>query len=65
MFQKIGIFGKYNGIQSWETIDKLVQHLQAKSKTIYLDSASCKDFPHEQYDLEIIDRDQLADHIEV
>ncbi|NPA72150.1 MAG: NAD kinase, partial [Gammaproteobacteria bacterium] len=30
-----------------------------------LDSASCKDFPHEQYDLEIIDRDQLADHIEV
>lgn len=65
MFEKIGIFGKYNGIQSWETIDKLVQYLQAKSKTVYLDSASCHDFPNERYGVEIIDRDALVSKIDV
>ena len=65
MFKKIGIFGKYNGIQSWESIDTLIQHLQSKSKTVFLDSASCHDFPHERYGVEIIDREELAQHIDV
>jgi len=65
MFEKIGIFGKYNGIQSWESIDKLVKHLQSKSKTVYLDAASCHDFPHERYNVEIIDRDDLSEEIDV
>ncbi|WP_127470603.1 NAD(+) kinase [Thiomicrorhabdus aquaedulcis] len=65
MFQKIGIFGKYNGIQSWESIDKLVQHLLTKHKTVYLDSASCHDFPHERYGIKVIERDQLYGLIDV
>ncbi len=65
MFNKIGIFGKYNGMQSWESIDTLIQFLQSKSKTVFLDSASCHDFPHERYGVEIIDRDELAQHIDI
>jgi len=65
MFEKFGIFGKYNGIQCWDAIDKLVQHLQSKSKTVYLDSASCHDFPQNRYSIEIMDRDQMAEHIDV
>ena len=65
MFEKIGIFGKYNGIESWESIDKLVTYLQSKSKTVYLDSASCHDFPHERHGVEIIERDDLAEKIDV
>ena len=65
MFNRIGIFGKYNGIQCWETIDKLLQHLLTQGKTVFLDSASCADFPHQRYDVEVIDRDSLAEHIDL
>jgi NAD+ kinase len=65
MFETFGIFGKYNGIQCWDTIDKLVQHLQAQGKTVYLDSASCHDFPQTRYDVEIIDRDQIAKQVDI
>ncbi len=65
MFERFGIFGKYKGIQCWDTIDKLVQHLQAKHKTIYLDSASCHDFPQERYGIEIVERSQMAKQIDV
>jgi NAD+ kinase len=65
MFERIGIFGKYDGIQSWKSIDTLVQHLQSKSKTVFLDSASCHDFPCERYGVKVIDREALAQHIDV
>lgn len=65
MFAKVGIFGKYDGIQSWQSIDKLIQHLQTKSKTVFLDSASCHDFPHERYGIEILERNQLANTIDI
>lgn len=65
MFQRIGIFGKYNGIQCWETIDKLLKHLQKRKKTVFLDSASCTEFPHHRYGVEVIERDSLAECIDL
>ena len=65
MFERVGIFGKYNGIQSWETIDKLLQHLLSLKKTVYLDSASCSDFPHQRYGVEVIERDSLGECIDI
>ncbi|MBF6057889.1 MULTISPECIES: NAD(+) kinase [Thiomicrorhabdus] len=65
MFKRVGIFGKYNGIESWEHIDKLVRHLVARNKYVLLDSASCRDFPCDRYGIETMDRGQLAEHIDV
>ncbi|QCU89966.1 NAD(+) kinase [Thiomicrorhabdus sediminis] len=65
MFTRIGIFGKYSGIESWESIDKLLQHLISSNKTVMLDDASCHDFPVERYGVEVIERQQLAQQIDL
>ena len=65
MFSTIGIFGKYNGIESWETIDKLVQHLQSRERTIYLDHASCSEFPNQRYDIDILKREEMVNQIDL
>lgn len=64
MFERIGIFGKYSGNQCWEHIETLVEFLLSKSRTVYLDQASCKNFPeHEQ--LELVERSQLIQQIDL
>lgn len=65
MFQRIGIFGKYNGIACWDTIDRLLQHLINAEKTVLLDSASCSDFPHQRYGVEVIEREELGKQIDI
>lgn len=65
MFEKIGIFGKYNGIQSWELIDQLILYFQKKHKTVFLDQRSCRDFPIERYGIERLERDQLLPQIDL
>lgn len=65
MFQKIGIFGKLNGIQSWEHIVKLIEHFQPQGKTFWLDEVSLSDFPAERYGVEILPRTQLTQEIEL
>lgn len=65
MFQRIGIFGKYNGIQSWEFIDQLIQYFQTKEKAVYLDHFSLEDFPVERYGIELLDRADLVESIDL
>jgi len=65
MFEKIGIFGKYNGIQSWELIDKLILYFQKKHKTVILDQRSCCDFPIERYGIERLERQLLLPQIDL
>lgn len=65
MFHRIGIFGKYNGIACWDTIDRLIQYFINADKTILLDSASCSDFPHQRYGVEVIEREELGKQIDV
>ncbi|QKI88975.1 NAD(+) kinase [Thiomicrorhabdus xiamenensis] len=65
MFKRIGIFGKYDGIACWDTINRLLQHLLSHDKTVLLDSASCADFPHQRYGVEVIDRLELVKHIDI
>jgi len=64
-FQKIGIFGKLNGIQSWEYIVKLIEHFQPQGKTFYLDQVSLADFPAERYGVKILPRHNLCQTIEL
>ncbi|MBD3611957.1 MAG: NAD(+) kinase [Hydrogenovibrio crunogenus] len=64
MFNKIGIFGKYSGIQSWDLIDKLILYFQKKKKTVILDQRSCADFPIERYGIERLERDALMKEID-
>jgi len=63
MFNKIALYGKYDGIQSWETIDKLIQFLQSRHKTVYLDAISCTDFPVERYGIQFINRQEELNNI--
>jgi len=65
MFQKIGLFGKYNGIQSWEVIEKLIQFLQNRNKNIYLDAVSCDGFPVERYGVKLYQQEQLFNEIDL
>lgn len=65
MFSRIGIFGKYQGIESWETIDKLVQHLISRKKTVSLDHASCNDFPYQRYNIDVMLREELVKNIDI
>lgn len=64
MFSTIGIFGKYDGIQSWELIDKLITYFQQKNKRVILDGYSSKDFPAERYGIEKLDRDKFLQEID-
>lgn len=64
MFHKIGIFGKYNGIQSWELIDKLILYFQEKERAVILDQFTCTDFPFERYGIEMLDRTDLMGEID-
>ncbi|KUJ72199.1 NAD(+) kinase [Thiomicrospira sp. WB1] len=64
MFQTIGIFGKYNGIQSWELIDKLVLYFQTHKKDVLLDASSCKDFPVDRYGITLAPRTELLERID-
>ncbi|BBP46244.1 NAD kinase [Thiosulfatimonas sediminis] len=65
MFHRIGIFGKYNGIACWDTIDRLLQHLISSDKTVLLDSASCADFPHQRYGVDVVEREELGKQIDI
>jgi NAD+ kinase len=64
MFDRIGIFGKYSGDQCWENIKTLVDFLISKSRTVYLDKASCANFP-EHDNAPLIEREQLKKQIDL
>ncbi len=65
MFNNIALYGKFDGIQSWETIDKIIQFLQSRHKTVYLDRFSCADFPVERYGIQLINRDEELNKIDL
>lgn len=65
MFSRIGIFAKYNGFQSWKSIDKLIKFFLDKKLTVHLDHVSCKDFPIERYGIKLLDREQMQGQIDI
>jgi len=65
MFNRIGLFGKYNGFHSWKGIDKLIVFFQEQQKTIYLDKTSCADFPIERYGVKLMSRDEMHGQIDL
>lgn len=65
LFSRIGVFGKYNGIQSWEVIEKLIQFLQNHTCQVLLDASSCDGFPAERYQVELVERSDLLNNIDL
>ncbi|BBP43868.1 NAD(+) kinase [Thiosulfativibrio zosterae] len=65
MFNNIVIYGKYNGIQSWELIDKAIHFLQSRHKTVFLDAFSCADFPIDRYGVKLVHRDEDLDNMDL
>jgi len=65
MFDRIGIFGKYNGFQSWKGIDKLIGFFQERNRTVFLDKTSCMDFPIDRYGVELLSREEMHGQIDV
>lgn len=59
MFDRIAIFGKYNGFQSWKSIDKLIKFFQDRNKHVLLDQTSCQDFPVERYGVPLLSREEM------
>lgn len=65
MFKKIGIFAKYNGYESWQHIEKLINFFHDHKLTVFLDQRSCPGFPAEQHGVELIDRSELKHKIDL
>lgn len=65
MFNKIGIFGKYTGTQSWELIERLLSHFSNKKQVAYLDKITCKNFPADKFGVDILGRDDLLSSIDL
>ncbi|MBD3754974.1 MAG: NAD(+) kinase [Gammaproteobacteria bacterium] len=65
MFQKIGIFGKYDGIQCWDNIETLIEFLHSRARDVYLDDTSCHNFPASVYNIQIVPRAELAQKIDL
>ncbi len=65
MFNKIGVFGKYTGTQSWELIEKLLTHFATKKQIAYLDEITCKNFPADKFGVEILEREKLLHSIDL
>ncbi|GAB6070586.1 NAD(+) kinase [Thiomicrorhabdus hydrogeniphila] len=64
MFQSIGIFGKYKGNQCWKHIQTLIDFLESKSCTVYLDKPSCKKFPKHD-SVQMLEREELKSKIDL
>jgi len=65
MFNKIGVFGKYTGTQSWELIEKLLSHFATKKQIAYLDEITCKNFSADKFGVEILEREKLLNSIDL
>ncbi len=65
MFSRIGIFAKYNGFQSWKSIDKLIKFFLDKGLCVYLDQTSCADFPIERYGIRLLNRQAMYGEIDL
>lgn len=65
MFHKIGLFGKYNGVQSWEVIEKLIHFFQNHHCDLMLDAVSCDGFPAERYGTQLVPRQTLLPEIDL
>lgn len=65
MFNKIGVFGKNNGIESWQLIEQLLIYFKNKPQSVFLDGITCKDFPKKQFAVEILDRTKLLTTIDL
>jgi NAD+ kinase len=65
MYQRIGLFGKYNGFQSWKSIDKLIRFFQERDRDVLLDATSCQDFPIERYGVALYSREQMHGKIDI
>jgi len=65
MFNKIGIFGKYKGTQSWELIEKLLTYLQNSNQEACLDSFTCKGFPTKNFNAEMLPREEILKNIDL
>ncbi len=65
MFNKIGIFGKYKGTQSWALIEQLIGYFQEKQKTVLLDDLTCQEFPTQQYNVQSLSRTDLLNKIDI
>ncbi len=65
MFNKIGIFGKHKGMQSWELIADLLSYFKHKSQTVYLDDITCNNFPTKKFNTHILNREDLLKTIDL
>jgi NAD+ kinase len=65
MFNKIGIFGKYKGTQSWELIELLLNYLNQRNQSACLDAFTCENFPADKFNTEMLSREEILESIDL
>lgn len=65
MFNKIGVFGKNKGNQSWDLIEQLLTYSKSKPQEVFLDKITCESFPAHKFNIDILDRKKLLNKIDL
>lgn len=64
-FERIGIIGKFNALEAWETIGRVIEFFSQAGCTVYLDQVCCPDFPIERYPARQLPREELVRNIDL
>ena len=64
-FERIGIIGKFNALEAWDTIGRVITFFAHAGCKVYLDQACCPDFPVERYPAQQLPREALVKTIDL
>ena len=64
-FNRIGLFGKNNALEAWDTLAHVLTFFQSQGCEVLLEQECCPDFPVERYHVSQLPRRTLAQSIDL
>ncbi len=64
-FRRVGLFGKPQALEAWDTIGRVIDFLRKHGCEVALETECCPDFPHARYGAAAMPRAQLCRHIDL
>ncbi len=64
-FKRIGLFGKPNALEAWETLGRVITFFKQHGCEVILDASCCPDFPHKRYGITQQPRETLIHAIDL
>ncbi|HID01047.1 MAG TPA: NAD(+) kinase [Piscirickettsiaceae bacterium] len=64
-FKRVGLFGKPNALEAWDTIGRVIDFLRQQGCAVALETECCVDFPHARYGAKPMPRAKLCEQIDL